>query len=622
MAASKRDFERANRLATDSVSDWLPGFSEGRIDGDEVWVRSPLRDDSTIGSFSVNLDKGLFHDFASGDSGDLLSLYAAIKGIHNSVACDEFIARATDLDRAYREATDGVFLDDFLAGIGGPKIGTNQRKWMYSDSRCTFYVVRTDFPGTDREKEIRPYKYDDTKGWIQGKPEKPKNGFPILNRSKVLESDIIVVCEGEKKTDGIPPEYAATAWSSGANSVHLHDWTPLKGKKVILWPDNDEPGMAAMDKLQGILAGLQCTVLRITPSSEWGKGTDAGDFDHEHNRRVIAGASMVARPDYPFALTRYSDMELKPLQWIVKGLFLDNSLSSIFGTPGSGKSFIAVDLAACVASGADFHGHPVKRQGPVVYVAGEGRDGMTKRFRAWEIARGQSLSGLPLLISHYSTSLCDKDEVEKIKKTIELVGEQFGPVALIIIDTWARNMGGDENSTADTGAAIKAADDLRMIHGCAALIVHHSGKANSDAGRGSNALFGALDREFKVDRPGGTVLLTSTKIKDGATPDAMAFALETVDLGMVDEDGDSVTSAALKPIDTDGILNQKGKKVAMGKNQTVVIEALKAAGGTMNRHELQKSILPQVSYEGFKKIMQRFAANGTTTEIDGNVILS
>ena len=63
------------------------------------------------------------------------------------------------------------------------------------------------------------------------------------------------------------------------------------------------------------------------------------------------------------------------------------TLAELYGDSNTGKSFVALDLAFSVATGCQWHGEAV-RQGGVLYFAGEGERGLSRRARAWEIARG------------------------------------------------------------------------------------------------------------------------------------------------------------------------------------------------------------------------------------------
>jgi hypothetical protein len=57
------------------------------------------------------------------------------------------------------------------------------------------------------------------------------------------------------------------------------------------------------------------------------------------------------------------------------------------GPSGAGKTFAMLDMAMCIATGRDWHGHKVKKA-PVVYVVGEGTLGIKKRVGAWKQQNG------------------------------------------------------------------------------------------------------------------------------------------------------------------------------------------------------------------------------------------
>ena len=58
---------------------WLP---DGRRVNREFVARNPTRADKTPGSFRINLNRGLWADFATGDKGgDPISLYAYLNGL-------------------------------------------------------------------------------------------------------------------------------------------------------------------------------------------------------------------------------------------------------------------------------------------------------------------------------------------------------------------------------------------------------------------------------------------------------------------------------------------------------------------------------------------------------------
>ncbi len=248
-------------------------------------------------------------------------------------------------------------------------------------------------------------------------------------------------------------------------------------------------------------------------------------------------------PTRRFGFIHNTVLEARMPEWVIKWFIESDSLVQIFGDPGCGKSFIGLDIAASIATGKNFHGNHTK-PGAAYYMAAEGRNGIARRLKAWENRWQLSLSDSPLYISTGGGNLCDPDGAAEIVEAIESIGE---PPAVIVVDTLARNFGpGDENSTKDMNMFIAALDRIRERYRCTIILIHHTGHGDKSRGRGAMALKGALDAEYRMDKDiHGTVRLEATKMKDAEIPDPMAFTITSVEIGMIDEDGETVTSAVL-----------------------------------------------------------------------------
>ena len=242
--------------------------------------------------------------------------------------------------------------------------------------------------------------------------------------------------------------------------------------------------------------------------------------DHATNKSV-AKFDFVAVADLTYCRPDY----------IIDELFETETLGLIFGDPGCGKSFLAVDIALSVASGTQFHGRDVKK-GSVFFIAGEGHNGLARRIAAWSKAKGVSLAGVPMFKSERAAQFLDGASSRAVADAVSGLAKQHGEPALIIIDTLARNFGaGDENNTKDMSEFVVAIDDLKArFPGCAVLIVHHSGHAEKQRARGAMALKGALDTEYRVEKNGHAMRLINTKMKDAEPPEDMFFSFRQVDL--------------------------------------------------------------------------------------------
>jgi len=155
-----------------------------------------------------------------------------------------------------------------------------------------------------------------------------------------------------------------------------------------------------------------------------------------------------------FVLDYIDDLEITEPEFLIDGLLETDTLAEIHGQPGCGKSFVALDLASCVAADVPFHGRDVMA-GPVVYIAGEGRAGLTRRRAAWRKHHGREDMRDPFFLSERAANFRDGATIAAVKASVDQVALQHGDPRLIVIDTVARNFGaGDENSTMDMGEFI------------------------------------------------------------------------------------------------------------------------------------------------------------------------
>ena len=261
--------------------------------------------------------------------------------------------------------------------------------------------------------------------------------------------------------------------------------------------------------------------------------------------------------------------------YLVQGWLGAGSFSVIYGPSNTGKTFVAVDLAAHVASGRPWRGCRIK-PGPVVYVAAEGGWGIRNRIAAIREAKPE-LGNNPefyLLPTHL-----DLHEPGDAMALVEAMPTDRP--AMLVIDTLARSMGaGDENSARDMAQFVSNIDKLRERTGAHVLVVHHSGK-NAEAGaRGSSALRAAVDTEIAVTEG----QISCAKQRDMENSGRVFFALESVDLG-TDTDGDPVTSAIVVPTDAPA----KSAKPLTGRDEVAsqaLSEAIRLHGKVRHANQL------------------------------------
>lgn len=449
-------------------------------------------------------------------------------------------------------------------------------------------------PRRERKWEIRDaagllrathVRIDDPKGkrfvWQGADGAKSLNGIPVrdlpLYGSEALPTfdkrKPVVITEGEKAADALrAARVQALGTVTGAGGTPSRAvLAPLKGFDVVLWPDADadtNKGPAHMKRIAAELAGLGCRA-RVVSWPEAPDGGDAADCPREIiptliNAAAPVGLVAVKSPETTgergrrSKLVRAGDLQLVAPRTIVRGIFEADSFAQLFGESGSAKTFWTISVACCIATGTKWFGRPVKK-GPVVYIPGEGHAGVSRRIRAWSDDAGISIAKAPLFVRSGAAALLDPQSLSEVLAELQEVTEAEGPPVLIILDTVARNFGpGDENATPDMSAFVRACDTIRTAcPNSTVLVVHHSGWASKDRGRGNGALKAALDAEYKIEKAANDLLVFSaTKMKDAAFPKPIVFKLRSVELpGLRDEDGLPVTSAVLDEVQVEPVAN-------------------------------------------------------------------
>ena len=265
--------------------------------------------------------------------------------------------------------------------------------------------------------------------------------------------------------------------------------------------------------------------------------------------------------------------EVVPVKWLLKGVMEQNSINSVFGPSGEKKSFVVIDMALHVLNNKDWHGHKVKQSDiTVLYIAGEGAAGINLRVNA--ACKHHNLSSDGFYVSNSSADMFDNTVVDGL---VEMVKSINGPV-WIILDTLNRNFSGEENSTKDIAALLKNIEKLKNAtkYGATFTMVHHTGHTAKDRGRGSSAIYAAMDGEFRVstDKDSGQTTVTNTKNKNSATNDSVILESVSIDFGF-DEDGDSITSLAM-------IGASKKKSASLEEVTAQIAELLKQSPLTQN----------------------------------------
>ena len=146
-------------------------------------------------------------------------------------------------------------------------------EYLSADGARLGYTAR--YATEDGGKEFRTWVHDGEAWRVKGFPEpRPLYGLDRLAQSPAA----VMLVEGEGCVDALLTttcNYIPVTWPNGAKAVGKIDFEPLRGRSVVLWPDEDQPGRDAMAKAAEILLRMDCTVKVLTVTGD--TGWDAKD---------------------------------------------------------------------------------------------------------------------------------------------------------------------------------------------------------------------------------------------------------------------------------------------------------------------------------------------------------
>ncbi len=440
---------------------------------------------------------GLWHDFSTGEGGDIFDLWAAVTGKNQFTDTIEDIAKWI----GYSEKNN--------------TLGQPTASWNYYDESDQVIVTVYRY-NTDSGKRYLPF---DVKRSSFTLPETR----PLYNIPGIVKSDKVILVEGEKCADALIEQgMTATTAMLGANApIEKTDWSPLKGKHVIIWPDNDEPGKQYAEKVVKkltFLGVLSLTLLEIPENKP--KGWDSADgieekmnipeFIENNSKKIIVKQLLNIQE---WSVERFIG-PVPEQKFLVEGLFPLGVTSILAAMGDTGKGMLLLDLALKVASRKDQpcgFGPLVTEHGSVVIFSAE--DDMSEIHRRLERLDSQCerlkykdrlfIVPLPNVSGSLTIIKSVSGKVIETSPEFELITKQLNKIKnlkLIVFDPLASFVHADLNTDPAVGDyLISLLSDLAGSTGASIITAHHMRKPKSekpistveqarDAIRGTSAL--------------------------------------------------------------------------------------------------------------------------------------
>ncbi len=350
---------------------------------------------------------GVWYDHATGQGGDILDLWAMVRGMNTTSQFPQVM-----------EETRG-WLGDPTRSVSTPSprrreppmddLGPPTGKWDYHDRDGSLIacVYRYDPPG--QKKQFRPWD-------VKSKAWRAPDIRPLYNLPGIADANDVVLVEGEKAAQAlINAGIVATTSMHGSNApVEKTDWSPLSGKRVVVWPDKDKAGWDYAEAAANAArtAGADTVSILIPPTDKpatWdaadavAEGMDIRGFlDSAQQQEPLRKKRRINLQDWTF--DRYQGPPPER-HWLIDGVLPLGVPGMVAAIGGAGKSMLLMDLAAKVALTETGSLMPLEALGGAVV----------------------PIAGAAVML----TAEDDQDEVHR--RTAQLVFEQPDPGKLIIV---------------------------------------------------------------------------------------------------------------------------------------------------------------------------------------------
>ena len=293
---TKRIVELARQNAETLAKIWLPsGAFKGRN-----WLVGSIAGEPGK-SLSIDIDKGLWKDFADPDNrgGDMVTLCRAIFDLSFS----EAIQRIEDdlrqagingpaLSSMRQAAQNPVAIVPVPEGAPEPDLRIGKpvsvqepnwqlrKAWAYrgEGGELLFYVSRFDH-ASERDSKGKPKKrvlplcyFGEGDGWRHLGHGLHKNPLYRLPELITRPTAPVLLVEGEKACDAAAalfPQYVCVSWMGGTGQIRKADFSPLANRNVTYWPDADKSGETSVAHIIEMLRLADAGSLKVVepPSS-------------------------------------------------------------------------------------------------------------------------------------------------------------------------------------------------------------------------------------------------------------------------------------------------------------------------------------------------------------------
>ena len=376
------------------------------------------------------------------------------------------------------------------------RVGIRPRDLFYDSAAKTTerpqVVAVYEYPGGVQklrrsDKSFSWRRPDGKGGWIYNRQGVPHSLYIAGDLASIM-----LVAEGEKDADNLHRlgfDAASGADGAGPGKWRKEYTEQLRGRTVIIFPDNDAVGRAYAEETAAALHGAADHVRLCDLSTVWPEIPERGDisdlitqFGGEEACRLIADLA-ANTPDWTpapptdifkefgfYSVPNLTEEERRPPEFIIEGM-VPCGMTFLSGAPKIRKSFMALQMASAVAAGSSFLGHATT-QCDVAYLDLEGSKSRIS-FRAARMSN--QIPGNVFVTNTITERLAD-GLVDKLRQ----LHRARPSIRLIIVDPYSRARGsykapGANAYDADV-ALLEPVQRMALEENIALLFVHHDKK--------------------------------------------------------------------------------------------------------------------------------------------------
>ena len=291
----------------------------------------------------------------------------------------------------------------------------------------------------------------------------------------------IIIVEGEKKAIALQGGLAYEDWIVTTTCGGANGWSPgyvasLAGRSVAILPDKDDAGEYYAKTIKNAIAKT-VSELRIVSLPGLQEKDDVLDF-LSAGLGTVADVLSIIKNTKPEAHTHKLINAMEGLaiprpkeEWMINGIW-PKGRGWIAGTPGSGKTWLAMDMALSVVTAAPWLDSYKATRGAVLFLQEE--QSFASFFQKLGLlCKGRNIS--PNVLTPFVVSLQNffrvVPDIEWLITQVKKIG-----AAAVFIDSFFEVVEGDENSVEEMRPVLQALRRLQNETGCSILIIHHFNK--------------------------------------------------------------------------------------------------------------------------------------------------